>query len=67
MTLDPQACSRPHTYFHRQGAELWCEKVPLSRIAQEVEGTTYVYSRAQIEANFKAYQSALADVPHQVC
>lgn len=67
MTLDTQACSRPHTYFHRQGAELWCEKVPLSRIAQEVEGTTYVYSRAQIEANFKAYQSALADVPHQVC
>ena len=67
MTFDTSACSRPHTFFHRQGVELWCENVPLSRIAQEVESTTYIYSRAQIETNFMAYQSALADVPHQVC
>ena len=53
--------------FRLVRGELHAEGVPLSRIA-ELHGTpTYVYSRAALEANWRAYDSALAPLPHLVC
>lgn len=53
--------------FVRRDDELWCENVPLSRVAAETGMTTYVYSRAKITENFLAYQTAFGDAPHLVC
>ena len=53
--------------FARRGDELWCEGVPLSRIAAETAMTTYVYSRARITENYQAYRHAFGDAPHLIC
>lgn len=39
-------------------AELWCEGVPLSRIAEEVGAPVYVYSTATLERHFSVFQAA---------
>ena len=56
-----------HPGFERRGDELYCEDVPLSRIAAQAGATAYVYSRARIERNFLAYQEAMKEGPHLVC
>ena len=67
MTLDHHCSGLAHPAFHRKGSDLWCEHVALSAIAERTQTATYVYSRAQIEANYHAYEKALSDVPHAVC
>lgn len=47
--------------------ELFCEQVAAADIARRFGTPAYVYSRAALEANFLAYQQALAGVPHQIC
>ncbi|EED34863.1 diaminopimelate decarboxylase [Luminiphilus syltensis NOR5-1B] len=46
---------------------LHCEDVAISTIAEQVGTPVYVYSRADIEAAFGEYQSALANRPHLIC
>lgn len=41
-----------------QDSKLFCEQVPLERIATEVGTPTYVYSAARLRANSAAYQDA---------
>ncbi len=41
-------------------AELWCEDVPLSRIAAEVGTPVYVYSTATLERHFTVFRDAFA-------
>ena len=53
--------------FHYAGGELCAEGVPLARIAREFGTPAYVYSRAAIEANFRAFDAALATLPRLVC
>lgn len=53
-------------YEYRSG-ELYCEDVPLSKIAAEVGTPFYVYSRGEIERAYRAFDSALEGVPHRVC
>jgi diaminopimelate decarboxylase len=53
--------------FHFAGGELCAEGVPLSRVAREFGTPAYVYSRAAIEANFRAFDAALAPLPRLVC
>lgn len=56
--------------FHRpveDGGALWCEDVPLTRIAESVGTPVYVYSRAMIEERFKRYSDAFDARPHLVC
>ncbi|MCL4762467.1 MAG: diaminopimelate decarboxylase, partial [Burkholderiales bacterium] len=43
------------------------ERVPLARIADEFGTPAYVYSRAALEANFRAFDEAFASLPHLVC
>jgi diaminopimelate decarboxylase len=47
--------------------ELCAERVRLADVAAEFGTPCYVYSRAALEANFRAYDSAFADVAHLVC
>ncbi|MEX6500852.1 diaminopimelate decarboxylase [Pseudomonas zhanjiangensis] len=53
-------------FNHRDG-ELFAEGVALSAIAQRFGTPTYVYSRAHIEAQYRAYADALQGMPHLVC
>lgn len=47
--------------------QLFAEGVALSAIAERFGTPTYVYSRAHIEAQYRAYADALAGMPHLVC
>ncbi|WP_437879508.1 diaminopimelate decarboxylase [Pseudomonas sp. LRF_L74] len=53
-------------FTHRDG-QLFAEGVALSAIAERFGTPTYVYSRAHIEAQYRAYADALAGMPHLVC
>src|SRR5580698_972654 len=46
---------------------LHCEGVSLARIADEVGTPVYVYSRAEIERAYRAFDGAFAGVPHEIC
>ncbi|UYM18760.1 diaminopimelate decarboxylase [Endozoicomonas euniceicola] len=52
-------------FSYRDGA-LHAEQVAMSRIAEEFGTPAYVYSRAGLEAGYKAYRKALHDVPHLI-
>ena len=53
-------------FDYRQG-ELHAEEVALSAVARRFGTPCYVYSRQAIEQAWKAWDSALRDVPHLVC
>jgi diaminopimelate decarboxylase len=55
------------SFFALRDGVLHLEDVPLSAIAARHGTPTYVYSRAAIEANFKAYDLAFGSLPHLVC
>ncbi len=50
-------------HFHYRDRALWCEGVPLTRIADEVGTPVYVYSAAAFRAQARAFRDALAGVP----
>ena len=52
--------------FRYAEGELLVERVPLARIAERFGTPCYVYSRAALEANFRAFDGALARLPHRV-
>ena len=51
----------------RRGGALEVDGVPLEAVAREHGTPLYVYSRAQVEAAFRAYEQAFASVPHRIC
>lgn len=53
--------------FSRRDGALHAEGVPLAAVAAAHGTPTYVYSRAAIEANFRAYDAAFGAHPHLVC
>ncbi|SEI47366.1 diaminopimelate decarboxylase [Azotobacter beijerinckii] len=53
--------------FNYRDGTLFAEGVALSAIAARFGTPTYVYSRAHIEAQYRAYADALAGRPHLVC
>ena len=55
-----------HPFDYRDG-QLFAEGAALSAIAERFGTPTYVYSRAHIEAQYRAYADALAGMPHLVC
>lgn len=54
-------------YFEYRGDELYCEGVPLSKIAAEVGTPVYVYSHATLERHYKVFDQALAAHKHIIC
>jgi len=53
--------------FSYRDGQLFAEGVALSALAQRFGTPTYVYSRAHIEAQYRAYDDALSGTPHLVC
>lgn len=53
--------------FTNRDGQLFAEGVALSAIAERFGTPTYVYSRAHIEAQYRAYADALVGMPHLVC
>ncbi|WP_122848121.1 diaminopimelate decarboxylase [Pseudomonas viridiflava] len=53
--------------FNYRDGELFAEGVALSAIAERFGTPTYVYSRAHIKAQYRAYTDALDGMPHLVC
>jgi diaminopimelate decarboxylase len=54
-----------HSFEYRHG-ELYCEQVPVDRIAKEVGTPCYIYSHATLTRHFHAYDSAFKNIPHIV-
>ena len=53
--------------FSRRDGQLFAEGVALSAIAERFGTPTYVYSRAHIEQQCRAYADALQGIDHLVC
>jgi len=53
--------------FEYRDGEMFCERVPLATIAEEVGTPVYVYSRGEIERAYHAFDAALEGVPHEIC
>lgn len=53
--------------FHYQDSRLYVEDVALASIADAHGTPCYVYSRAIIESNFKAYSAAFGQRRHRIC
>jgi diaminopimelate decarboxylase len=53
-------------FIYRQGL-LHAEQIPVGQLAAEYGTPLYVYSRAALEKQYRAYQRAFGDHPHQVC
>jgi diaminopimelate decarboxylase len=52
--------------FPRLDGALWCESVPLARIADAVGTPVYVYSAAAVRAQYTALDAALEPIPHRI-
>ena len=52
--------------FEYQHGELYCEQVPVSRIAKEVGTPCYIYSYATLVRHFRAYDGAFKSLPHVI-
>jgi diaminopimelate decarboxylase len=53
--------------FHYKGSELFCENVPVARIADKVGTPVYIYSQNHFLNQFKAIQEAFKEVEPLVC
>ena len=54
-----------HSFEYQQG-ELYCEQVPVSRIAKELGTPCYIYSHETLIRHFHAYDNAFKDIPHVI-
>lgn len=54
------------TFFEYRDGELYCEDVPIRRIAKEVGTPCYIYSYATLVRHFRAYDEAFQTIPHLV-
>ncbi|MBX3333637.1 MAG: diaminopimelate decarboxylase [Nitrospira sp.] len=54
-----------HSFQYHHG-ELYCEQVPVSRIAKELGTPCYIYSHETLIRHFHAYDSAFKNIPHVI-
>lgn len=65
----------PHFSYHKlpkstkagAGATLYCEGVPVDRIAKKIDTPAYVYSRTSIEDSYRMLDGAFGSLPHTLC
>ena len=53
--------------FSYSASDLYCENTPLADLAAAVGTPAFVYSAASILDNYRAYDEAFTDLPHNVC
>lgn len=58
--------ARPPGFEYREG-ELYCEQIPLRRLAQKYGTPLYVYSARTIRERFHTFDQAFGKTPHTVC
>ena len=54
-------------HFHYQNGELYCEQVPVSRIAAKMGTPFYLYSSATLSHHYQVFDAAFQGFPHLVC
>ena len=54
-------------HFHYEQKALYCEDVPVSKIARDVGTPVYIYSDATLRRHFDVFDSAFKDVKHLTC
>src|SRR3954453_20186635 len=54
-------------YFEYRSGELYCENVPLDRIAAETGTPTYIYSEQTLHRHVRVFDDAFHSVPHLIC
>ncbi|MBO0801032.1 MAG: diaminopimelate decarboxylase, partial [Blastocatellia bacterium] len=54
-------------YFEYRSDELYCEDIPLEKIALEVGTPTYIYSEKTLHRHVRVFDEAFQAVPHLVC
>ncbi|UVT15569.1 MAG: diaminopimelate decarboxylase [Nitrospira sp.] len=52
-----------HSFEYHHG-ELYCEQVPVSRVAKELGTPCYIYSHETLVRHFHAYDGAFKNIPH---
>lgn len=54
-------------HFDYQAGWLYCEDVPLQRIADEVGTPVYVYSEQTLHRHVRVFEEAFQSIPHLIC
>jgi diaminopimelate decarboxylase len=54
-------------HFNYHDDQMYCEDVPISRIAREVGTPFYLYSHATLQRHFLAFQRAFEGISHLIC
>ena len=54
-------------HFHYINNELYCEEVPVSKVAQEVGTPLYLYSHATLRRHFRVFDDAFSGIKHLTC
>jgi len=54
-------------YIHYSHSKLHFEQVPLEKIVNSVGTPAYVYSRVQIQENWRLFENAFRHIPHLTC
>ena len=54
-------------YFEYKNGLLYCEQVPLDRIADEVGTPAYIYSEETLRRHVRVFDEAFQAVPHLMC
>ncbi len=54
-------------HFHYVGNELYCEDLPLEKIAEEVGTPCYVYSHATLTHHFRVFDESFKGIDHLTC
>jgi diaminopimelate decarboxylase len=70
--VDPTIYTECYSYRSASRAlaakqELYCEGVPVEKIADAVGTPAYVYSRGSIEARYRRLDRAFGQLPHAIC
>ncbi|MBW1999667.1 MAG: diaminopimelate decarboxylase [Deltaproteobacteria bacterium] len=55
-----------HHFIYRH-EDLYCEEIPIRRIAEEVGTPFYLYSHATLVKHFRAFDGAFRDIKHLTC
>src|SRR5574338_1549161 len=54
-----------HSFEYHHG-EMYCEQVPVSRVANALGTPCYIYSHATLVRHFHAYDNAFKNIPHVI-
>jgi diaminopimelate decarboxylase len=54
-------------HFQYKDQDLYCEDVPVAKIAEEVGTPLYLYSHATLRHHFRVFDGAFKDIPHLTC